>query len=441
MSLSEAPEPRLPGWEGVEEQAVRLRRFLMVNTPGTAVGAISVAIIALLTKGSGYLWVVAAVVAAYAVVNLWALRRVTAGQLAIAVVVMAISLWILVLVVTLLLPVMLPLMVALVTFPVVLALPYVGKRALRELVLASVAMAGAVAGLGRLQNFSHATRSVPSWLPSLLIVLAIPGVIGLVALTLSHSSSRLTEALARAEASNRALLRSEGELRVTATELRASRARVVAAADAERQRIERDLHDGAQQLFAAVSVGLRIVARRAESVPTDVRRSLAELADQLDDANDELRHLAHGIYPSVLLDGGLTDVLAVMARGSGLPVSVEAHGCTRYSPDVEAAAYFCCLEAVRNANKHAGPGAQISIRLWEGDDEFRFEVADDGVGFTLQDGVAGAMGLVSLADRLGGLGGRFRVESQPGHGTAVRGALPLGSRDRRGSTAWISKTE
>ena len=425
--------------ENEGEQAVRLHRFLLVNAPSIAAGAIIVAVVALLA-GGGYWWVVVAVVVAHGVVDLWALRRISAGQLAIVVVVMAISLWSLVLVVTLLLPVMLPLMVALVPFPVVLALPYVGRRTVRRLTLASVAIGGAVAALGRLQDFSHAIRSVPSWLPSVVIVGPVPVVIALVALTLSDSSARLSEALARAESSNRDLLRSEGELRVTATELRASRARVVAAADVERQRIERDLHDGAQQMFAAVAVGLRIVARRAESSPHKVEDSLAELADQLDEANDELRRLAHGIYPSVLRDCGLADALAVVARGSGRSVSVEAKGISRYSPEIEATVYFCCLEAVHNATKHAGPGAQVSIRLGENDNELYLEVADDGVGF-VQDRSVGAMGLVDLADRLGALGGHLQVESAPGLGTTLRGALPLGGRDRRGSAAGTASTE
>jgi signal transduction histidine kinase len=221
-----------------------------------------------------------------------------------------------------------------------------------------------------------------------------------------------------------ALQASLDELRHKAEELAASRARIVVAADAERRRIERDLHDGAQQRLVALAVKLRLARRLVDADLDQARGMLDELRDEVKDAVEELRSLAHGIYPPLLLDQGLAAALGSAAQRATIPTRVEAGPIGRYPADLEAAAYFCCLEALQNAMKHAGPEATTVIRAWEEDGALRFAVTDDGAGFDAA-AKAGGTGFVNMADRLGAIGGTLRVESTPGGGTSVLGSVPL----------------
>jgi signal transduction histidine kinase len=178
-----------------------------------------------------------------------------------------------------------------------------------------------------------------------------------------------------------ALEASLDELQLQADELRASRARVVAAADAERRRIERDLHDGAQQHLVALAVNLRLARELAESDPVGARAVLEELAGDVHEALEEIRDLAHGIYPQLLVDRGLAEGLRAAASRAPLRARVETGAIGRYRPEVEATVYFCCVEALQNVAKHAGRDARTTLRVWEEQEALRFEVADDGPGF------------------------------------------------------------
>jgi signal transduction histidine kinase len=221
-----------------------------------------------------------------------------------------------------------------------------------------------------------------------------------------------------------ALETSLDELRLQADELRASRSRVVAAADAERRRIERDLHDGAQQHLVALAVNLRLARELAESDPDGARAVLEQLAGDVHEALEEIRDLAHGIYPQLLVDRGLSEGLRAAVSRAPLRARLEIGAIGRYRPDVEATVYFCCLEALQNVGKHAGPDARATVRVWEEQAGLRFEVADDGTGFDTRIEPRGS-GLTNMSDRLGALGGRLSVFSAPGDGTRVAGAVPL----------------
>jgi len=214
-------------------------------------------------------------------------------------------------------------------------------------------------------------------------------------------------------------------LRGKADEVRASRARIVAAADAERRRIERDLHDGAQQRLTALSVKLLLAAQLAGPDPV-LAGLLAELGADVRDTARELRSLVHGIYPPLLRDKGLGAALSDTARLATLPVTVQAGSLGRYPADIEAAVYFCCLEAVQNACKHAGERATVRVRVREEPGTLTFEVADDGAGFDAKGPGLGA-GLANMAERMGAFGGRLRVDSAPGRGTRVSGTVPSGN--------------
>jgi len=217
-----------------------------------------------------------------------------------------------------------------------------------------------------------------------------------------------------------------GDLRRTNADLRASRARLVAAADAERRRIERDLHDGAQQHLVTLAVGLGLLRDTLPSPTPDGAAwpaVLDQLDRQVDRASADLRQLAHGIYPSLLRDTGLAEALPAAAKRSALPVTVAVADLDRYPPQVEAAIYFCCLEALQNVTKHA-KGATVSLRAWAGEGEVRLELTDDGPGFDPDHTPPGA-GLQNMADRLGAVGGSMACWSAPGEGTTVRARAPI----------------
>jgi signal transduction histidine kinase len=220
-----------------------------------------------------------------------------------------------------------------------------------------------------------------------------------------------------------ALQASLEEVRRHADELRASRARIVATADAERRRIERNLHDGAQQHLVALAINLRLAKDLVGDDPETASAMLDELAASVRETVQELRDLAHGIYPPLLMDSGLPEALRAAANRSTLDVAVTTAGVGRYGAEVEAAIYFCCLEALQNAAKHA-PGAHVDLRVWEEGGALRFLVADDGPGFE-----AGALGrghgFVNMSDRLGAFGGTATWESLPGRGARISGSVPL----------------
>jgi signal transduction histidine kinase len=221
-----------------------------------------------------------------------------------------------------------------------------------------------------------------------------------------------------------ALQASLEELRGTADELRASRARVVVAADEERRRIERDLHDGAQQRLVALAVKTRLARELVDNDVEAARAELVELGEDIERAIDELRRLAHGIYPPLLAQRGLRAALAAATDASPVSVAVDNGAERRYPAEVEAAVYFCCLEALQNAAKHAVGATRVLVSLDEEDGVLSFEVTDDGTGFDPRARTAGA-GLANMADRLGAIGGRLRIESAPGAGTKIAGAIPL----------------
>lgn len=212
------------------------------------------------------------------------------------------------------------------------------------------------------------------------------------------------------------------DLRVANEDLSASRARIVAAADHSRRQIERDLHDGAQQHLVALAVKLGLARQLLDADPATVATLLEELRGDAQATLTSLRELAHGIYPPLLMDRGLSEALRAAANRAVLPTDVLAD-VGRYDSDVEAAVYFCCLEAMQNAGKHAGEGARMSVTVTASESELCFEVADDGAGFDATDAARTGHGFVNMADRLGAIGGSLDVDSAPARGTRIRGRI------------------
>lgn len=217
------------------------------------------------------------------------------------------------------------------------------------------------------------------------------------------------------------------DLRVVNEDLRASRARVVAAADAERRRVERDLHDGVQQDLISLAVRLGLLRDAAgTSTPADLEAGLDALAADVAAIVGQLRALAHGIYPPMLVQNGLDSALRSAARRAPQAVTVDADGIGRLPGDIEAAMYFCCLEAIQNTAKHAA-GSDLTITLTRADRQAEFTAADDGPGFEVSAPGEG-QGLENMRDRLGAVGGTLTISSSAA-GTTIRGSVPL-SGDR-----------
>jgi signal transduction histidine kinase len=205
-------------------------------------------------------------------------------------------------------------------------------------------------------------------------------------------------------------------------DLRASRQRLVAAQDEARRRLERNIHDGAQQDLVALGIKLRLAGLTVDEDPAEAKEMLGELQADATGALENLRDLARGIYPPLLADLGLAAALNAQADKSPLPVTVEADGIGRFGQDTEAAVYFCCLEALQNVAKYAH-ATQARICLHAQDGTLRFTVSDDGAGYDARHTPLGS-GQRNMADRLAALGGRLEVRSAPGHGTTITAQLP-----------------
>jgi len=215
-------------------------------------------------------------------------------------------------------------------------------------------------------------------------------------------------------------------------ELRAVRRRLVSVADHERRRIERSLHDGAQQRLVGMAIRMTAARDTLAERPERALALLRELGADVQEALQELRELAHGLYPPVLVDHGLPEALRSAARHAPMPVEVGLADVGRLEALQEAAVYFCCAEALQNVAKHGGPDARTVVRLWREDDLVAFEVSDEGRGF-----VVGALrpgtGLMGMRDRMQDVGGALDIDSAPGRGTRVHGRLPVGSPETGGT--------
>jgi PAS domain S-box-containing protein len=210
------------------------------------------------------------------------------------------------------------------------------------------------------------------------------------------------------------------ELQVRFDDLTASRARIVTAGDVERRRLERNLHDGAQQRLVTLSVSLRVALKRLEDDPGSARELLAEAADELTVALEELRELARGLHPAVLTEHGLRAAVESLASRVPLPVEIVAAPSERLAEPIEAAAYYTIAEALTNIAKHAhATSARVSVK--HAGDSVVVDVSDDGVGGAE---VGAGTGIRGLADRVEVLGGRLEVTSPVGVGTTLHAQIP-----------------
>jgi signal transduction histidine kinase len=212
------------------------------------------------------------------------------------------------------------------------------------------------------------------------------------------------------------------QLRARLADLQASRLRIVAATDDQRRRIERDIHDGAQQQLLTIASTLALAESVAGQDEERERALVAQLKAQTSGALETLRELARGIYPPLLADQGLAAAISAQAGKAPGPVEVSTDGIGRYPAEIETAIYFCCVEALHNAARHA-PGSEVRISLADTGHGPEFEVTDNGPGF--DPAAVAASGLRNMSDRLTALGGSCQVDSSPGRGTTVTGRIGL----------------
>ena len=199
--------------------------------------------------------------------------------------------------------------------------------------------------------------------------------------------------------------------------------RVLAAGDADRRRIERDLHDGVQQRLTGLRIRLALAAESFQQRgDTDASAVLNRFGQEVEQVIEEVRAFARGVYPPLLASQGLGVALVSASRYASAPITVSARAIRRCRPEVESAVYFTCLAAIDNAAKHAGP-AEVSVDAWDTAQALHFTVSDTGRGFD-PDGTPSGAGLSNMHDRIAAVGGTLTVYSTPSHGTRLHGSVP-----------------
>ena len=319
--------------------------------------------------------------------------------------------WAMALVITWITPFIAPVGLLALLLPLVIVADHLPRRVRTVAVWTTIVLSGLLTAIGVHRQGAYDAKHPDMPQAAVIVGLFVPVLVGVLVLGLSDYARRLQE---------------------RTVELEESRARLAVAAVEARRSIERDLHDGAQQRLATLAVDLGRASRLCDTDPDAARAVLHGLQGQLEAAIRELRDLAHGIYPPLLGERGLVGALPAAARRTTLPCTVDVHSLGRHSPSVEAAVYFCCTEAIHNADRHSG-GTIITVQA--ADDEgpgrgLRFSVTDDGHGFDPAS-VRSAHGLTGMRDRIRAAGGELRIISAPGRGTTVEGHFPPGTRQPR----------
>ncbi len=295
-------------------------------------------------------------------------------------------------------PVLSPLTALLAMVPLLVAYPYLSARWVHALMVVAVVGSAVIVALGEWRRVEVLDQLW--WVNALVVASSLPAGVLVVVLLVRGAYTRLKEQSAQ---------------------LTESRTRIVDVADAARRSLERDLHDGAQQRLLAMSVTVERARKELEAGREEGAAALlGQLAADTREVLVELRELARGIYPPLLVERGLVAALQSTARRSTVPVTLDVADFERPSRQVEAAAYFCILEALTNAAKHAG-ASEVLVTV-RGRPHLSFTVSDNGGGF--DQGLVAAGGLLGMEARMEAAGGRLRLESAPGRGTTVRGDFP-----------------
>lgn len=373
--------------------------------------AVAVLILHLVTIGENNVFWLYPFLLGHAALLSVALAVFDRGGLNASLVIVAASNWMVAVAVVVLFPWILPVMVLTVMLPLVLATPLLDRRVLPWFLGAGAVVLGVVGILGVARDDGGILDDVDDEIELGVIVAGLAGHSIPIGIIVRDTNRRFRDVAAEAT-----------EL---SDQVDRSRRRIVGAADAERSRIERDLHDGAQQQLIALGMDLRRLRSRKQSGGLVTEAELDAAVASLENAMAELRSLAHGINPPLLELRGLPDALAAVSRRAANPVRSQIEPVGRFDRSVESTLYFCCLEALQNADKHA-PGAVVTIGLHVDDaDRLCLEVRDEGPGFD-GDVASAGHGLVNMADRAGSLGGDLLVDGGGGSGgTTVVVRIPV----------------
>lgn len=327
------------------------------------------------------------------------LRLARLGRYSQSISLVCVTNWISAVLVTVVNPNFLPVMALVALVPVAFAEPYIRwQRGLAFTVITAICVL-LMALLARFLPILQVVQDGPRWLETTVIVVGVPfNTFHLLVIVWNNAA---------------ALRTSEKRLAEHAAELAASRTRLTAAADEERRHIERDLHDGAQQHLVALSVLVQL-ARNAE--PDRAQPLLAEASELVETAIAEIRRLAHGIYPPLLVSGGLPEALPTLAARASVPVHLDLDGLGRYPTSTEAALYYCCSEALQNAAKHGGSATSVTVTARADEQTLNLVISDTGRGF---DPATIGIGLTNMTDRLSAIGGQLAIDTAPGRGTRI----------------------
>ncbi len=349
-----------------------------------------------------------------------ALSRLRHGEVAQSLLIYSMASWAIALLSSFIVTFQWPIQVVVAFLPTVLAATFVPERPIAGYVAASAGVSIGVAALGLTQDVTGLSEEIPGWLKSSVQASVFPGFFALVVFAVIQHHRRVSDVLAVQQ-----IAQTLAEER--ATELTTSRRRLVEATDRARQQIERDLHDGAQ----AHLVGIDLQLTKAMSLPDleATRQAIRDAQRELHRTHGELRELAHGLFPPVLSQHGLVPAIEDAVDRFPTRVRLDIDRIGRAAPDVEAAAYFCVLEAVQNAIKHSGcDSITITVRRDPNAERLRVLVADDGRGIATPP--PAGRGIDNMRDRLGAFGGMVTVEPADGGGTAVDASIPWQVRDR-----------
>jgi signal transduction histidine kinase len=368
-------------------------------------------VVGVLTELGMYKWVlrspwllaVAGVCTAQCVVLGVALRLARRGRYQQSITLVCIGNWATVSLVTLIVPDIMPVMLLLALVPVVFAEPYVSSQRGLVFTLITVGCVVGLAALARFQDFSQLDVHFPHAINSAFISVSLPVLAVQILVIVWNNAAALRE--------------SEKLLADRAAQLTASRTRLISAADDERRRLERDLHDGAQQYLVALAVLIQLARTAGHD---RYQPLLTEASGLLETAIAEIRRLAHGIYPPLLVSGGLAQALPAVAARAPVSVRLNLQDLGRYSASIETALYFCCSEALQNAAKHGGSGTTVTITAHADDRTLTLTISDTGRGF---DPATIGTGLTNMTDRLSAIGGDLVIDTAPGCGTRVTAVI------------------
>jgi len=324
--------------------------------------------------------------------------------------------WGIALIVVTLIPAALPMMVINLIGPLVSGALFLDARQLRRLVSAGVVVAVALGVLGFRSEGTGVEDAVPEWLFQVIMIVYLALHVVVMSALVGVANRVRLATLDAAVAANEALMRADADLRE-------SRRRVISAGDQERVRLERNIHDGAQQRLVALAVQLQLTSQLARNGTPVKPEQLDAMHSESREAIDDLRELARGIYPSVLTERGLEDALRSVARRSPNPVEITYDRAVETCPEEAAAIYFICLAALQNVAKHAGPDATAQVTLSVRDRGLAVSIIDDGVGCD-PTAIGRSRGVLNMIDRASALGGELTVDSAPDRGTRISMVLP-----------------